>query len=142
MIKYKINDKIKTGELELFFQGWKSPPSLIVRRKFLKGSELVITARKDGKLVGFLTAISDDAMIALISLVEVLKPHQGKGIGKHLMELAIAHFKGYYQIILITDTDKGAFYKKLGFTEIYGMQIQNFIYGRSKSKKNSKKDRS
>ena len=139
MIKYKINDKIKTGELDPFFQDWKSPPTLITQRRLLKGSDLVITARKGGKLVGFLTAISDKTMIAFISLVEVLKPHQGKGIGKRLMELAIAHFKGYYQIVLITDAEKGAFYKKLGFAEIYGMQIQDFMYGRSQKKKRSKK---
>jgi ribosomal protein S18 acetylase RimI-like enzyme len=130
MIEYKINDSLVSNELDRFFQGWKSPPSLEVKNKLLDGSDLIITARENGKLVGFLTAISDGVMHAFITLVEVLEAYQGKGIGKHLMKLAILHFKGYYDIVLITDPDKGAFYKKFGFREIYGMHIRDFTYGK------------
>ncbi|MDP3025804.1 MAG: GNAT family N-acetyltransferase [candidate division Zixibacteria bacterium] len=132
MIDYKINGRIITNELNTFFQNWKSPPSTETRSKLLTGSDLVITAREDGRLVGFLTAISDGAMHAFITLLEVLESHQNKGIGKHLMELAISNFKGYYDIVLITDPDKGEFYKKLGFREIYGMHIRDFTYGKDK----------
>ena len=83
MIKYKISDNIKPGELDCFFRGWKSPPSLKMKEKLLNGSDLIVTAREDGNLVGFVTAISDGAMHAFISLVEVLETHQGKGIGSH-----------------------------------------------------------
>jgi len=62
MIKYKINDNVVANELENFFQGWKSPPPLDIRNRLLQGSDLIITARENGKLVGFLTAISDGAM--------------------------------------------------------------------------------
>lgn len=102
------------------------------RSKLLAGSDLVITARENGKLVGFLTAISDGVMHAFITLLEVLESHQNKGIGRRLMELAISNFKGYYDIVLITDPDKGGFYKKLGFKEIYGMHIRDFTYGKDK----------
>jgi predicted N-acetyltransferase YhbS len=133
MIKYKISGNIDARELDCFFQSWKSPPCLKIGRKLLKGSDLIITARENGHLAGFLTAVSDKAMIALISLVEVLESHQGKGIGRRLMELAISHYKNFYQIVLITDPNKGAFYKKFGFAEIYGMQIQNFDYNKNRS---------
>jgi len=138
MIKYAISSSIDARELDGFFQNWKSPPTLKIKRKLLKGSDLIITARENGNLVGFLTAISDKAMIALISLVEVLESHQGKGIGRRVMELAISHYKNFYQVVLITDPDKGRFYKKLGFTEIYGMQIQNFAYGKTIRKQSGK----
>ena len=128
MIEYKINDDIKPGELDHFFQGWKSPPSLKIKEKLIDGSDLIVTARENGNLVGFLTAISDGAMHAFISLVEVLETHQSKGIGSHLMRRAVDYFKGYYDIVLITDKDKGAFYKKFGFNEIYGMHIRDFKY--------------
>jgi ribosomal protein S18 acetylase RimI-like enzyme len=129
MVEYKINDNIESGELDKFFHGWKSPPSIEIKEKLLNGSDLIVTARDAGDLVGFLTAISDGVMHVFITLVEVLKAYQRKGIGKNLMKLAISHFKGYYDIVLITDKDKGAFYKKFGFNEIYGMHIRDFTYG-------------
>ena len=132
MIEYKINGRIITDELNTFFQNWKSPPSTETRSKLLTGSDLVITTRENGRLVGFLTAISDGAMHAFITLVEVLESHQRKGIGRRLMELAISNFKGYYDIVLITDPDKGEFYKKLGFREIYGMHVRDFTYGKDR----------
>lgn len=130
MVEYKINDNIEPGELDNFFHGWKSPPSIEIKKKLLNGSDLIVTARDAGDLVGFLTAISDGVMHVFITLVEVLKAYQRKGIGKNLMKLAISHFKGYYDIVLITDKDKGAFYKKFGFNEIYGMHIRDFTYGK------------
>jgi len=130
MIEYKINDDIKPGELGNFFQGWKSPPSIEIKEKLLKGSDLIVTARENGNLMGFLTAISDGAMHAFISLVEVLETHQSKGIGSHLMRCAIDYFKGYYDIVLITDPDKALFYKKHGFQQICGMHIRDFTYGK------------
>lgn len=130
MIEYKMSDRIVPNELDSFFHNWKLPPSSEVKGKLLDGSDLIITARENGRLVGFLTAISDKAMHAFITLVEVLEPYQGKGIGQNLMKLAVSHFKGYYDIVLITDPDKGGFYKKLGFNEIYGMHIRDFTYGK------------
>ena len=137
MIEYKMNDRIIPNELECFFQDWKSPPSLKIKGKFLDGADLIITARENGKLIGFLTAISDGAMHAFITLVEVLKTHRGKGVGTHLMKLAVSHFKGYYDIVLITDPDKGTFYKKFGFNEIYGMHIRDFTYGKDSTSDNT-----
>ena len=128
MIKYKISDNIKPGELDCFFRGWKSPPSLKMKEKLLNGTDLIVTAREDGNLVGFVTAISDGAMHAFISLVEVLETHQGKGIGSHLMRRVVDYFKGYYDIVLITDPDKALFYKKHGFHEVYSMYIRDFKY--------------
>jgi len=137
MIEYKINDSIIPIELNYFFQNWKSPPSSEIKSKLLNGSDLIITARENDTFVGFLTAISNGAMNAFITLVEVLETHQCKGIGKQLIKLAISHFKGYYDIVLITDPDKRAFYKKLGFNEICGMHIRDFTYGKSSTSDNT-----
>jgi len=71
MIEYKISDRIIPNELGCFFQDWKSPPSIKVKGKLLNGADLIITARENGKLIGFLTAISDGVMHAFITLVEV-----------------------------------------------------------------------
>ncbi len=132
MIEYKVNGPINAGELDPFFHGWKAPPTAATRVALLKGSDFLATARDQGQLVGFIAAISDHAMHAFITLVEVLEPYQGKGIGKRLVELATDHYKGSYDIVLITDPDKGSFYKKFGFAEIYGMHIRDFTYGKTK----------
>lgn len=133
MIEYEVNGVIVPEELEPFFQHWKSPPQMEIKKKLLSGSNLIITVRDSGKLIGFLTAISDEAMFACITLIEVLEEYQGKGIGKRIMEFAVSYFKGFYDIVLITDPDKGAFYKKFGFDEIYGMHLKDFTYGESES---------
>ncbi len=128
MIEYKINDRILPDELDGFFFEWKSPPSFKIRARLLAGSDLIITARDNGKLVGFLAAINDGVMHAFITLIEVKRSYQGQGIGSGLMRRAIKHFKGYYDIVLITDPDKSEFYKRFGFEEICGMHIRDFSY--------------
>ncbi len=130
MIEYKVNDRVIPDELDCFFQNWKSPPPSETKGKLLDRSDLIVTARENGKLIGFLAAISDGAMHAFITLVEVLEGYQGKGIGKNLMKLATSHFKGHYDIVLITDPEKRPFYERLGFNEICGMHIRDFTYGK------------
>jgi len=78
MIEYKISDRIIPNELDCFFQDWKSPPSPEIKGKLLNGADLIITARENGRLIGFLTAISDGVMHAFITLIEVLEGNQGK----------------------------------------------------------------
>lgn len=132
MIKYRINDTINVIELRRFFQYWKAPPSDQIRRKMIKGSDLIVTARKGGILIGFLSAISDHAMHAFITLLEVLPEYGGQGVGRKLVKLATSKFKGFYDIILTTDPDKSGFYKKFGFKDIHGMHLRNYQYGKKK----------
>ncbi|MGD9142037.1 MAG: GNAT family N-acetyltransferase [bacterium] len=129
MIEYDVNVKPEVAELGPFFKGWKSPPSAGTRARLLAGSDLVVTARDEGRLIGFVTAITDGAMHALVSLVEVLEEYRGGGVGSRMMELVVLHFHGLYDIILITDPDKEAFYRKSGFSPIYGMHVRDFTYG-------------
>jgi predicted N-acetyltransferase YhbS len=77
-------------------------------------------------------------MHAFLTLVEVLETRQRQGIGKNLVKLAISHFKGYYDIVLITDPGKRAFFKRLGFEEINGMHIRDFTYGKNISRDDKK----
>ena len=134
MIQYEKNGEIDVSELGAFFQGWKSPPSGETRAGLLGGSDLIVTARDSGRLVGFVTAITDGAMHAFISLAEVLEGYQGKGVGSAMMEIAVDHFRGLYDIVLITDADKDHFYRKFGFSNIYGMHVRDFTYGEKADK--------
>ena len=129
MIEYEKNGKLDVAELQAFFRGWKSPPSADTRARLLDGSDLIVTVRDDGRLVGFVTAITDGAMHALVSLVEVLDEYRGQGVGSQMVTLVVEHFHGLYDIILITDPDKDAFYRKLGFSHMHGMHVRDFTYG-------------
>jgi ribosomal protein S18 acetylase RimI-like enzyme len=129
MIDYEEHGEIGVPELKPFFKGWRSPPSEEVRARMLAGSAIVVTARDGGRLVGFVTAITDGVMNAYISLAEVLDEYQGRGVGSEMMKIVIRRLKGHYCIALLTDPDKDGFYSKLGFSQIHGMHIMDFTYG-------------
>ncbi len=67
---------------------------------------------------------------ALVENVATLKSHQGRGIGRRVMEeiAAFAWSKDAYKIMLLTGRDLGArgFYEKLGYSaeEKYGMTLR------------------
>lgn len=85
----------------------------------VRGSSLVVTARRDGRLVGLARVLSDGATIAYLQDVVVLPDEQRGGLGRRLVEEAIAPFASVRQKVLLTDDEPGqrAFYEALGFAE-------------------------
>ncbi len=77
---------IHEAMLEGFFKGWPNPPSKQTHLKILKNSSKCIIAKDEStkKVVGFITAITDQTLCAYIPLLEVLESYQNKGIGKKL----------------------------------------------------------
>ena len=80
MIVYHVDQNIRVEELDPFFEDWKSPPGRERRQALLEGSDLVVGARDEGRLVGLLTVLSDGALHALITILKVLPSHRHKGI--------------------------------------------------------------
>lgn len=64
------------------FDGWPNPPSAIKHLELLKNSYKVVVAVENGKVVGFINAISDGVLTAYIPLLEVLPDYKNKGIGR------------------------------------------------------------
>lgn len=116
-----VNDKVEVSELDSFFIGWQSLPSKAAREQVLMNSDLVVTARYQGKLIGFATVLTDGSMFAYISLLEVLPKHQGKGVGRKLLQTVVSRLSHLYSIAAITDPEIVGFYEKLGFEEITGV---------------------
>jgi GNAT superfamily N-acetyltransferase len=123
-----VETDLRPEELDPFFVDWLARPAVATRRQLLAGSQLVITARDGERLAGFLTAITDGAMHALITLVEVLPSYQGQGLGSRMLHAALDSLGPLYQVVLVTDLQTVPFYEKQGFRQSPGMVLQDFAY--------------
>lgn len=131
MIKYVHTlEDISPEQLDGFFEGWPDPPSREVHFRLLQKSDEVILAidENSNKVVGFITAITDQVLSAYIPFIEVLGNYRGQGIGKKLVRLMLAHLKDFYMIDLLCDEDLQEFYEKLGMSKARGMMIRNYEY--------------
>lgn len=54
--------------------------------RMLAHANLIVTARQDGRLVGFARSLTDFCFCCYLSDLAVDKACQGQGIGKHLIE--------------------------------------------------------
>jgi GNAT superfamily N-acetyltransferase len=70
-----------------------------------------------GEQVGFARAVSDDVGFAYLADVFVHREHQGRGLGKRLLQLMIEDGPGpHFRWTLFTG-DAHGLYKQFGFTE-------------------------
>ena len=121
-------DSILLEHLDGFFEGWPNPPSNEVHFRLLQNSDEVVLAidESSGKVVGFITAITDNVLSAYIPFVEFLGAYQGQGIGKKLVKLMLDRLNNFYMIDLLCDEDHQEFYEKLGMSKARGMMIRNY----------------
>lgn len=110
-----------------FFDGWPNPPSKAVHRKILENSYLSIVAIEGNRIVGFVNIVSDGVLSAYIPLLEVVKDYQGQGIGKKLVEEALAATKDLYMIDVACDDDVVPFYEKFGMMKSNSMIFRNYV---------------
>lgn len=110
-----------------FFVGWPNPPSPDAHYRILASSAAIVVARDDaGKVVGFITAISDGVSCAYIPHLEVLPAYQGQSIGSELVRLLLDRLRYLYMIDLMCDPDVQPFYERLGMRRGSGMFIRNY----------------
>src|SRR5215204_221560 len=113
--------------------GWSAyiaDPDTLMRA--VEGSSLVVTARRDGGLVGLARAISDDATICYLQDILVVPEGQRCGIGAALLRAVLDRYSGVRQKVLLTDDEprQRAFYESLGLTEIRdvdGASLRGFV---------------
>ena len=93
------------------------------------GSNYVVTARDEGKLVGLARVLSDDRSIAYVQDILIEPGHQGAGLGTRLMEACLERFAHVRTMLLLTDHEKRqhAFYSKLGFTDLRDTALHSFV---------------
>ncbi len=117
---------LTAAELEGFFAGWPTPPSPERHLELLRGSDHVVLARDgdDGRVVGFVTAISDGVLSAFIPLLEVLPSHQGRGIGTELVRRMLAELEPFYMVDLVCDPELEPFYERFEMMPLSGMGLR------------------
>lgn len=117
MITYKSIKEFKPDALESLFLSvdWSSgqyPKRLV---KAMKGSGTVISAWDEERLVGLINALDDGNMTAYVHYALVHPDYQGKGIGKHMLELIKESYEEFMTLVLISYANQKEFYKELGF---------------------------
>ncbi|HEL1634579.1 TPA: GNAT family N-acetyltransferase [Streptococcus suis] len=133
MITYKQNPQLDfQAVLEIYDSvGWTNytdRPTML--QKAFEHSLLVLAAVDGDRLVGLLRAVGDGYSIVFIQDILVLPTYQRQGIGRTLLERAIAHFPGIYQLHLLTDnTEKTrSFYEAIGFTAVDSLDCVAYTY--------------
>jgi ribosomal protein S18 acetylase RimI-like enzyme len=99
----------------MFHYDWRTE----AKDKISLENSTLITIREAGDLIGLLRIVSDKAYDYYITDVMVAPRHQKQGIGKLLMETAVAYCKqgGFIKIFLSTPPNNEEYYKKLGFNK-------------------------
>ena len=133
MITYKQNPQLDfQAVLDLYasvgWTGYSSHPEML--EKALEHILLVLAAVDGDRLVGLLRAVGDGYSIIFIQDILVLPAYQRQGIGRNLLEQAISHFPGIYQLHLLTDNAEKtrSFYEALGFTAVDSLGCVAYTY--------------
>ena len=116
-ISYGINSSVNPSELVSLFKnsGIRRPTNMGRIGKMITNSNLIISARRDGKLVGILRALTDFSYACYVSDLAVDRKYQDKGIGKELVKLARKVLGENVMILLLSSKEADEFYHHIGF---------------------------
>lgn len=72
-------------------------------------------AREDGRIVGAGRVLADGRDCAYLCDIAVHPVHQGRGLGRDIIERLLVRCRGHRKIILYAVPGKEGFYERLGF---------------------------
>ncbi|MBM5809551.1 MAG: GNAT family N-acetyltransferase [Cyanobacteria bacterium M_surface_9_m1_291] len=103
---------------------WASGRSQRELSRMLAGSQAVISAWQGSRLVGFGRASSDGVFRAVLWDVVVAADHQGRGLGRRIVEALLQEpaLQGVERTYLMT-TNSSGFYEQLGFTPVDSQKL-------------------
>ncbi|MBP3475989.1 MAG: GNAT family N-acetyltransferase [Lachnospiraceae bacterium] len=110
---------------ELFHSvGWMSARYVDRMENAYKNAGLVVTAWRQDRLIGLAEVLDDGELTAYIHYLLVEPQEQGKGIGRHLIEMVREHYKNYLYLLVISENrDVASFYQKTGFNAAEGTVV-------------------
>ncbi len=119
-IDYKINGEATADEvIELYVTaGLKRPTETERMARMLAGSNLIVTAREDGKLVGIARSITDGAWSTYLADLAVDPNAQKTGIGKRLVELTKEAVGDESMVLLLSVPTAMEYYPKIGMERL------------------------
>lgn len=111
-----------------FFEGWPGKPSEEVLRKSIENADYCVLAidSEKKKLVGYITALTDNVLAAYIPFLEVEESYQHKGIGKTLVKEMLKQLEHLYMIDLVCDKELAGFYAEADFESWHAMIKRNY----------------
>ena len=80
--------------------GWPAPPTPERHLELLRGSDAVVIAIDESRVVGYVTAVSDGVLSAFIPFLEVLPTHQHQGIATELVKRLLKQLDHLYMVDL------------------------------------------
>lgn len=113
----RTNDFTEAQLAELFLSvGWESGKAPDRLRKAFLGSNRVISAWDDTRLVGLIRGLDDGIWQATIDCLLVHAAYQGRGIADCLMRLLLKDYEAFLYVDVVPDEKRNvAFYEKYGF---------------------------
>ena len=124
MIRYTDElQGIVVQDLEGFFVGWPEPPTPEKHLELLQRSDHLMLAidEEKGRVVGFITALSDGVLSAFIPFLEVLPEYQRGGIGSELLRHMLAKLEHVHKVDMLCDEGVQPLYTRLGMRPFMGM---------------------
>ena len=111
--------------------GWTNytnNPSML--EEAVKASLWHLAVYDEEDLVAYIRLVGDGHSVLLVQDLLVRPDHQRQGIGKKLLEDALATFPHVYQRLLVTERSEKnlAFYQSLGFVELSEQACTGMIY--------------
>ena len=120
-IKFKTNARLRTEDIIAVFDSSriKRPTKDSSRiQKMFEESNLVISAWKDGVLIGVARSLTDFSYCCYLSDLAVKKEYQKAGIGKTLIELTQQAIGDNCMLLLLSAPDAMGYYPKVGFDKV------------------------
>ena len=120
-IDYKINEPLPEAAIIEVFRssGIKRPIQGAERIKTMfRNSNLIVTARLNGELIGISRALTDFAYCCYLSDLAVKKEHQHRGIGKRLIEITKETIGDKAMLLLLAAPNAMDYYRKIGLEEV------------------------
>lgn len=119
IIHYKDTHHFNKEELENLFLSvhWESGKYSDKLVCAMKNYPTVYSAWINSQLVGMICVMDDGIMNAYIHYLLVNPDYQGRGIGKHLMEMVKNKYQDYVNLVLISYKDAKMFYQTCHFIE-------------------------
>ncbi len=113
---YKANDWSSAQKPQQLYQG-------------LLNSHTLVTARREGKLIGLGNAISDGYLVVYYPHLIVHPDFQKQGIGTAILKTLQKKYQRFHQQVLIAEDSAVGFYDKLGFVRAGSTQSMWIYYG-------------
>ena len=132
MLEYKQEIPAMTDLLALYSSaGWTNytnNPTML--EEAVKASLWQLAVYDKEELVAYIRLVGDRHSVLLVQDLLVRPDYQRQGIGKKLLEEALATFPNVYQRLLVTERSEKnlSFYQSLGFVELSEQASTGMIY--------------